>query len=101
MNQTNQVNFKFEKGDRVFYAGNESLFISQDFGIVESIDEEGKVWVKWDSDGNNLWIESSFIALVERQNNSLDCSDNQDELSVKKCIDFLLSKGYYVTLSKK
>ena len=63
----NNANFKV--GDRVFYAGNE--FTSPDYGIVGSIDCE-KAWVKWDSDGNDLWVYTDNIVLADRNN---DCQN--------------------------
>ena len=96
----NLTYLKFEKGDRVFYAGSDSPYIPQDFGTVKSIGENN-AWVKWDSDEDTLWIESSLIVPIERLNNSQSCSDDQDELTVEKCIEFLSSKGYSVTLTRK
>ena len=99
-NQTNQANFKFKNGDRVFYVGDDSMYIPQDFGTVESIDD-GKVWVKWDSDRNTLWVWGHEIVLIEHPNDSQGCSCSQDELTVEKCTEFLSSKGYSVTLTMK
>lgn len=99
---TDKANFRV--GDRVFYAGDE--FTSPDYGIVESIDYE-KVWAKWDSDGNDLWVYANEITLIDRPDicsNTPDSQNNknsQDELTVEKCIEFLSSKGFSVTLSQK
>ena len=101
MSNMSNTNTDFKQGDYVFYAGDE--LTTPDHGVVKSIDFE-RVWVKWDSDGNTLWVHPEEIVLVDRES---DCQNTQNtqnatnELTMEKCIKFLSSKGYCITLSKK
>ncbi len=98
MQNMSNTNTNFKVGDYVFYAGNE--FTAPDHGVVEFIDYE-EVWVKWDSDGSCLWVYDSDIVLVDCKSDCQNTQNTTNELTVEKCIEFLSSKGFSVTITHK
>lgn len=85
---------KFQKGDRVHWDGNHDN--DSDTGVVVEYDFEydWKVWVKWDSDGQVLFIKESAITLIDRK-------PEPEVMTEETAVMFLLSLGYTITKDPK
>lgn len=97
------ANTDFKVGDRVHYFGYSCG--EEDYGTVVPDDANiltlpGKdsFWVKWDSDGSIFYVNPREVELVQR--NAEVSVQTTAELTVQNCIDFLISQGYTVSLSK-
>ena len=82
----NKVEWKV--GDRVFYEGR---YVT-DIGTVTEIESEGKVWARWDSDGDRNHFDSDNEKFTKMN------SEPTDESAETKAVTLLLSLGY--TLKK-
>lgn len=99
-------NTNFKVGDRVRY-----IVEVEDYGTVMPDDvgndrgaglaSPDSIWVKWESDGKILQARSTNMELVcSQQVPSAFAIHNCSELTVQTCLDFLISQGYTVSLSK-
>lgn len=92
-------NTNFKVGDRVRYFGEADEH--EDYGTVMPDDAVDNIplwthvnfWVKWESDGKILQVRPSDVELVDSQ-------QSYSEPTIQSCIDFLISQGYTVSLSK-
>lgn len=94
------ANTSFKVGDRVRYFEDNGI---PDYGTIMQDDvcnERGwkltypdSIWVKWESDGEILQVRAYNVELADSQ-------QVPSKLTVQTCIDFLISQGYAVSLSK-
>ncbi len=76
----------YNVGDRVRYFGNEHT--SPDVGTVTSIEDDGTVWARWDSD-NEL---NYFYSFSERFENVSDADLEARVARLEELVQFLLAK---------